>query len=149
MKKIVLLALVFMLFGNAAFSQKYKNASDTAKLNKEYASVLKDVSNLTSKLTEAQNDLPGYQSKAGDAVKDAEKATGESNGQTASTDVGDAKKAKKKADKAYKEAKNSEKAQERLKDQEKKIAKLNEELTKKQQQLQELEAMRIAIRSGQ
>jgi chromosome segregation ATPase len=149
MKKIVLLAVVFMFFGTSVFSQKYKTASDTAKLNKEYASVLKDVSDLTSKLTTAQNDLPGNQSKAADALKDSEKATGESNGQTATTDVGDAKKAKKKADKAYKEAKNSEKSQERVRDQEKKIAKLTEELSKKQLQLQELETMRTTIRNRQ
>ena len=149
MKKFVVMASAVLLLTTVAFSQKYKTASDTAKLNKEYASVLKDVADLTEKLTKAQNDLPGYQSDAADAIKDAEKATRESNGQSTSTDVDEAKKAKKKADKAYDAAKDSEKAQEKAKDQEKKITKLNEELTKKQQKLQELEDMRTAIRNSQ
>src|SRR5689334_17240762 len=122
MKKIVLFAAALFFVVSCAFSQKYKTASDTAKLNKEYASVLKDVADLTEKLTKAQNDLPGYQSKAADQMRDAEKASNESNRQTSSTDVSDAKKAKKKADKAYNEAKDSQKAQEKVKDQEKKIA---------------------------
>lgn len=149
MKKTALLAIAITLFNAAAFSQKYKNASDTMKLNKEYASVLKDVSNLTSKLHSAQSDLPNQQSKAAETARDAEKASQESNDHSSSPDVDETKKAKKKADKAHKEARNKEKAERRVRDQEKKIAELTEDLAKKQQKLQELEAMRTAIRSGQ
>lgn len=150
MKKAIFLSTFFSVFLTAAaFSQKYKSAADSFKLNKEYASVSKDVADLQLKLAEAQKELPDYQSKASDAQKNAEGAAQQSNSTTATTDVGDAKKAKKNADKAYKEAKSSEKAQEKVKDQQKKIDKLNKELADKQQRLQELETMRTSIRSGQ
>ena len=58
MKKIIFLsAVLFALCSTAAYSQKYKNASDSFKLNKEYASVNKDVADLQAKLAAAQSDL--------------------------------------------------------------------------------------------
>jgi hypothetical protein len=95
-------ALICVLLGTSAFSQKYKTPSDTVKLNKQYPKVSNEIAELTSKLTIAQNDLPGYQSKAGDAVSTAQNTANESSDQASKAtngDLKDAKRAKKKADK--------------------------------------------------
>ena len=67
----ILLIALFTLTGLSAFSQKYKSASDTVKLNKEWVTVSNDIAELTAKLSIAQNNLPGYNTKAKEAVTDA------------------------------------------------------------------------------
>ncbi|MEO6456028.1 MAG: hypothetical protein ABIN97_18250 [Ginsengibacter sp.] len=62
----------------SAFSQKYKTAAGTLKLNKEYLEVTNDIANLTSELTIAQNNLPGYQNRTGNAVSDVQNVAVES-----------------------------------------------------------------------
>ena len=134
-----------------ALSQKYKTSADTFKLNKEYAEVAADIASLSSKLNEAQNDLPGYRNKAADKVDDAQKTAIKSNEQSTKAidgDVGDARKAKKKAKKALRDAKDVSEANNKVESQEKKIAKLSSQLQKKQERLQELEEMRTRIRNG-
>lgn len=152
MKKIqfFLPVILLLMSGVTAFSQKYKNASDTVKLNGEYVKVSNDVAELTAKLAVAQNNLPGYHTKAADAVSDAQNSASQSSQQaTRATngDLGDAKSAKKKANKALDKAEDSRDADNKVKDQDKKIAKLSEQLQKKQERLRELEDMRTAIRS--
>ena len=152
MKKIIrfsyLLGLVFSAL--PAFSQKYKTVEDTTKLEKEYVKVSNDVVNLNAKLTIAQNDLPGYQSKAKNANEDAVDAASASSDQASKAtngNVGDAKTAKRKANKAYNEAKDSRSAKSKVDNQEDKITRYKLDIKKKQQRLEELDVMRAAINS--
>ena len=148
--KFSLTVFTLIILCSPIFSQKYKTASDTTKLNKEYVEVSNDIAELTSKLTVAQNNLPGYHKKASEATSDAQTAADESSQQAAkatNSDLGDAKSAKKKAGKALDRAEDVKDANNKIKDQDKKIAKLSSELQKKQQRLQELDEMRTAIRN--
>jgi DNA repair exonuclease SbcCD ATPase subunit len=152
MKKIqfFLPVILLVMSGGAAFSQKYKTAADTLKLNTEYVKVSNDIAELTSKLAVAQNNLPGYHTKAADANSEAQSTANESSRQATKAtngNLGDAKSAKKKANKALDKAEDSHDADNNVKDQDKKIAKLSSELQKKQEKLHELDEMRVAIRS--
>jgi len=132
----------------SAFSQKYRTMQDTIKLNKEYLTVRNDIAALNGKLTIAQNNLPGYRSKAKDANIDAKDAASASSIQASKAtngSVSDAKTSKRKADKAYSEAKDSRSAQSNVSDQENKITRYQLDLKKKQQRLEELDVMRAAI----
>lgn len=143
-------AILLMMIALPAISQKYKSASDTVKLNKEWVEVSNSIAELQAKLTIAQNNLPGYNNKVGDAVSDAQNAAQQSSQQASKAtngDLGDAKDAKKKAKKALNEAEDAQSAKDKVKSQEKKIDKLNSELQKKQKQLSQLEEMRMNIRS--
>jgi len=150
MKKIIplfyLLALIFPAL--SAYSQKYKTVEDTIKLNNEYVKVTNDIVDLNAKLTIAQNNLPGYESKAQDANNDAVNAASASSDQASkatSGSVGDARAAKRKAKKAFKEAKDSRSAKSNVSDQEDKITHYKLDIKKKQQRLEELDIMRMAI----
>jgi len=151
MKKIMfLLFLLFTMAGMSAFSQKYKSASDTIKLNKELVGLSNDVAELTSKLTIAQNNLPAYNSKAAQSTKDAEGTAQSSSDQAykaTNGDLGDANSAKKKAKKALNDAEDAADAKNDVIAQEKKIDKLTSDLQKKQKKLNELVEMRSTIRS--
>ncbi len=141
--------LLFTLTGVTAFSQKYKSASDTVKLNKEIVEVSNDVAEITAKLTIAQNNLPGYTSKASQAKKDAQVTAQNSSDQAykaTNGDLGDAKSARKKAKKASNDAEDAADAKDDVKSQEKRIDKLTVELLKKQKKLNELDAMLTTIR---
>jgi len=146
--KLILLASLMLLFASTVYSQKYKTAADTVKLNKEYVAVSNDIAELTSKLTIAQNNLPGYQSKAGETASDAQSSANASSDQASKAtngDVSDAKSEKKKANKAYHNAQDAHDADHDLKAQNKKIADLTSQLQKKQKRLMELDEMRTAI----
>ena len=142
--------LLLFVFSTTAFSQKYKSASDTMKLNKEWVEVSNDIAELTAKLTIATNNLPGYHSKSEKAITDAQGTAQQSSDQASKAtngDLGDAKSAKKKAKKALNDAEKSSDAKDDIKDQEKKIDKLTSQLQKKQKTLDELNEMRNAIRA--
>lgn len=150
MKKILPICWLFALSFAAmpVLAQKYKTAGDTVKLNKEHAKLVKSIADLDARLIMAQEDLPSYQSKAGNAEKDAADAAEASSNQASKANSGkikDAKKAKRRANKAYGEAKDSRNATNNLSDQERKISRYQADLAKKQQQLQTLESMRAAI----
>ena len=151
MKKIMffLCALLFVMASLPALSQKYKTGADTVKLNKEWVEVSNDIAELTAKLTVAQNNLPGYHSKADNKVADAQLTAQKSSDQASKAtngDLDDAKSAKKKAKKALNDAEDADDAKGDAKKQEKKIDKLTAELEKKQKNLAELEEMRTTIR---
>ena len=134
--------------GFQAYSQKYKTADDTARLNKEYVNVSNDIADLNAKLTIAQNNLPGYKTKAIAAGTDAQNAAANSSNQASKAtngEIDDARKAKRKARKAYNEAKDSRSANNNVSDQESKITKLSLQINRKHQRLQELDVMRSAI----
>src|ERR1700686_1984624 len=102
MKKIMffLSALIFILASQSAFSQKYKTAADTVELNKEYVAVSNDIADLKSKLTIAQNNLPGYQNRASQATSNAKSTAVESSNQASNAingSVRDARREKRKA----------------------------------------------------
>jgi hypothetical protein len=153
MKKFYfLLAATFVMVSLSASSQKYTSAEDTVKLNKEYIKVSNEIAELTSKLSIAQNNLPGYNSKAGEAVSDAKSSMIESSEQASKAtngDLGDAKSSKKKANKALDAAEDAKDANNKVNNENKKIAKLSAKLKEKQDKLQELEVMRTAIRNMQ
>jgi chromosome segregation ATPase len=146
---LFLLAATCLLASLPAASQKYKSASDTVKLNKEWLKMSNEIAELTAELTVAQNNLPEYESKAAKAKTDAQGTAQQSSDQAykaTNGDLGDAKSAKKKAKKALNDAEDSSDAKNDIKKQEKKINKLAAQLQKKQKSLQELEEMRTNIR---
>jgi len=148
--KFFLLAGMLLVSASTVYSQKYKTAADTVKLNKEYVEVSNDIAELTSKLAIAQNNLPGYHTKAREATSDAQSSASASSEQASKAtngDLGDAKSAKKKANRAYDNAQDAKDANNKVKDQDKKIAKLTSQLQKKQEKLRELDDMRVAIRN--
>lgn len=99
-------------------------------------------------LTIAQNNLPGYQTKATTASADAQTAaTASSAGASKATNgnIGDAKSARNDADDAYDKAKDSRAANNNVGRQAEKIRKLKARLYKKEQRLKDLNVMRTAI----
>jgi chromosome segregation ATPase len=145
-----LLAVICLTAALPAASQKYKSGSDTVKLNKEWVEVSNDIAELTAELTIAQNNLPGYKTKADKAQTDAQSTAQQSSDQAykaTNGDVGDAKNAKKKAKRALNDAEDASDAKYNTRKQEKKINKLTEQLQKKQKNLQDLEVMRNDIRA--
>ena len=137
-----------LLFTMPVFSQNYKTAKDTVKLNKEFVNLSNDVAQLNARLAIAKNDLPGYQTKVKEANEDAAKAATISSNQAAKATngtVGAAKTAKRKAGKSLGEAKDARYANKKLEDQENKITRYQLDIKKKQQRLEALEVMRAAI----
>ena len=150
MKKFIPLCCLFALQLSATYSyaQKYRNAEDTARLNKEFVRVSNELVDLNAKLTIAENDLPGYQSKVNQANNSSANAANESSNQASKAtngSMGDAKKAKRKADRAYGEAKDYENAKKRLNSQENRITKYKSDIIRRQKRIQDLDVMRIAI----
>jgi chromosome segregation ATPase len=147
-KIYVVCFLALMTTGFTAAAQVYKTAEDTVKLNKEFTEVSNDIANLTAKLAVAQNNMPGYRSKANAAESDAQDAAETSSIQADKATRGgvkEARKAKRKSKKAFREAKDSRSANNDVGNQDDKIASLKGELAKKQERLKQLTAMRTAI----
>ena len=146
--KIYLVCFLALISSLTTYAQVYKTAADTAKLNKEFTEVSNDIASLTAKLTIAQNNLPGYQSKAKTEDSDAQNAAVNSSEQAAKSTQGgvkDARKTIRKSKKAYREAKDARSANNDVGDQDDKIASLTGELAKKQERLRQLSVMRDAI----
>src|SRR5215208_3141417 len=102
-----LLVLVMACF--SVHAQVYKTADDTVKLNKEFIEVSNDIASLTAKLAIAQNNMPGYQSKANTAdskAQDAAVNSSEHADKATEGGVKEARKAKRESKKAFKQAKN-------------------------------------------
>ena len=140
--------LTLMATGFTTYAQVYKTASDTVKLNKEFIEVSNDIADLTAKLTIAQNNKPGYQSKATAAESTAKDAAETSSAQADKATQGgvkEARKAKRNSKKAYRKAKDAQSANNDVGDQDDKIASLTGQLAKKQERLGQLTAMRASI----
>ena len=147
----VLCFLALMAISASSSAQVYQTADDTLALNKEYTEVSNAVASLEAKLTAAQNNMPGYRSKAGKANADAQDAAINSStqaGKAVDGGVKEARKAKRESRKAYREAKEARTATKKRSDQNAAIASLKGQLAKKQERLQQLEAMRTAINSA-
>lgn len=131
-----------------AYGQVYKTYADTVKLNKEFTEVSNDIASLSAKLTIAQNNMPGYQSKARTADTHAQNAAINSSDQADKATEGGvkaARKAKRNSKKAYREAKDARSANNLVGNQDEKIASLTGQLAKKQERLSQLILMRDAI----
>ena len=140
--------LTLMTIGFTAHAQVYKTAADTVKLNKEFVEVSNDIASLTARLTIAQNNMPGYRTKADAAETTAQDAAVTSSVQADKATRGgvkEARKAKRNSRKAYREAKDARAANNDIGNQDDKIASLKGELAKKQERLDQLTAMRAAI----
>ena len=140
--------MVLIFTASSALAQKYKTIDDTAKLNKEYLSLTNEIVDIKTKLTTAETDLQGYQSKASEAninAADAASASSDQAEKATNGSVKDAKNAKRKAKKSYNEAKISKSAKEKLNEQEHIIKEYKSDLTKKQKRLEKLDEMRLAI----
>ena len=104
------LILAITLSAFTGFSQVYKTAEDTVKLNKEFTEVSNDIANLTAKLEVTQNNMPGVKSKAMTAETNAQEAAVTSSQQAdkaTSGGVKEARRAKRNSKKAYREAKDA------------------------------------------
>ena len=148
-KIYVVCFLTLMMTGFAAYTQVYKTAADTVKLNKEFTEVSNDIATLTAQLTVAQNNMPGYQSKAKAAESNAQDAAETSSTQaakaTGGSSVKEARKAKRQSKKAYHKAKDAQSANNNVGNQDDKIASLTGQLAKKQERLRQLTDMRASI----
>jgi hypothetical protein len=144
----VLCSIILLSVSVSVSAQKYKAPADTIKLNQEYVKVNNDIADLTAQLTIAQNNLPGYQTKATAATANAQSsATTSSNSSSKATNgnISDSKSARNDADDAYDKAKDSRSANNSVGKQNEKIRKLKVDLNKKQQRLKDLDVMRTAI----
>jgi predicted nucleic acid-binding Zn-ribbon protein len=154
MKKIkfLLAAIIIMTAASPAFSQTYKTIADTAALNKEYLQVSSDIASLNLKLNTAQSDLGKYTEKSNDATSDAQNSansTADKASNATNGSVKDARKAKRQAKRSVHDAKDARKAGNNLDDHNEKIRDMNQELTRKQARLSELDAMRSSINTSQ
>src|SRR4030095_9187021 len=98
--------LTLMATGSTTYAQVYKKPTDTVKLNKEFTEVSNNIADLTAKLTIAQNNMPGYQSKANSAESNAQDAAETSSVQADKATKGgvkSARKAKRNSIRAYHE----------------------------------------------
>ena len=140
--------ITLLMVGFTTHAQVFKTVADTVNLNKEFTEVSNDIASLTAKLTIAQNNRPGYRSKANAAESNAQDAATNSSVQADKATNGgvkEAKKAKRKSKKAYREAKDARSANNDVGDQDDKIASLQGQLAKKQARLDQLTAMSLAI----
>jgi len=148
-KIYVVCFLTLLATSFTAYTQVYKTATDTIKLNKEFTEVSNDIADLTAKLTIAQNKMPGYQSKASAAESNAQDAAVNSSVQADKVategSVKEARKAKRNSKKAYRKAKGARSANNDVGDQDDKIASLTGQLAQKQERLRQLTAMRESI----
>lgn len=144
----VLCTVLFLMCATSLFAQKYKTPADTVKLNEEYVKVKNDIADLNAQLSIAQNNLPGFQSKATTAGETAQSAASTSSGDATKAtngNIGDAKDAKNSANNAYDKAKDARSANNNVGKQNEKIRKLIENLRKKNQRLKDLDVMRDTI----
>lgn len=153
MKKITeFFIIAFCVFTAApAFSQTYKAAADTAKLNAEYIKVSNDITSLSAALDKAKEEQSKRTTKAASATADAQNTadkTSDKASQSTGESVKDARRAKKEARRSVKDAKDARHAKSNLDDANRKVEKLTNQLQKKQDRLKELDAMRSSIGSG-
>src|SRR6478672_10032149 len=94
-KIYVVCFLTLMMTSFAGYGQTYKTAADTVKLNKEFTEVSNEIATLSAQLTIAQNNLPGYQSKAKAAESNAQDAAETSSTQAAKATGSSVKEARK------------------------------------------------------
>jgi hypothetical protein len=147
-KIYVVCFLSLMATGFTANAQVYKTFADTVKLNKEFIEVSNDIASLSAKLTIAQNNMPGFQSRAKAADSNAQNAAFNSSDQADKATEGGvkaARKAKRNSKKAYREAKDARSANNVVETQDEKIVSLTGQLAKKQERLRQLITMRDAI----
>ena len=138
----------FLMQSQSAAAQKYRKIEDTIRLNKELMENSQSLTDLSGRLSVAESELVTYKQKAINAEGNAGTAAAESSDQASKATGGsvrDAKKAKRKADKAYSQARASSSAQERVSSQERKINQLRTNIAKKQKRIEQLTTMRNTL----
>ena len=138
----------FLMQSQSAAAQKYRKIEDTIRLNKELMENNQSFTDLSGRLSVAESELVTYKQKAINAEGNAGTAAAESSDQASKATGGsvrDAKKAKRKADKAYSQARASSSAQERVSSQERKINQLRTNIAKKQKRIEQLTTMRNTL----
>ncbi len=154
--KIKIMKFLSFLLGTAvlltvstfSYAQKYKTPADTGKLNAEYVKVQNNIADLTARIKTAQDDLPGYKTKAVNAGNTAQAAAASNDTSATKATSGnmqDSKDAKKSANEAYGKAKDSRTANNNVGKQNEKIRKLTDQLKEQNQRLKDLDVMRAAI----
>ena len=153
MKNITLTIIIisaFFLSSLSAFSQKYKTAADTGKLNKEYNKLITAIADLNIQLTASEDNIKKYHANVESKNKEAQSSAASSSNQASKATNGsvkEARKSKKKANAAFTDAKKYREATDKMNSEEKKLQRINNDLQKKQERLKELERMRAAISS--
>ena len=150
MKKIALIILIssFFFCSPSAYSQKYKTAADTVKLNKEHLKLTTGIADLNIQLAASKENLKKYQENLASKNKDAQSSAESSSDQASKATNGsvkDARRAKRKANAAYTDAKQSRDANDKMNSEEKRLNRITNDLQKKQDRLNELDMMRAAI----
>jgi hypothetical protein len=149
MKKNFFLPVLLLLGAiTPVVSQTYKTTADTIALNKEYLKVSNNITSLTTSLSKAQDELAKDTRKSDKATSDAQSTastTADKASHATNGDVRDARRAKKEARRSVRDAKDSRRAGNNVEDQTKKVNQLSSDLTKNQNRLQELDAMRVKI----
>jgi len=149
MKKNLFLPVLLLLGAfTPAVSQTYKTTADTTALNKEYVRVTDNIASLTASLNKAQDELAKDTRKSDKATSDAQSTastTADKASHATNGDVRDARRAKKEARRSVRDAKDSRRAGNDVEDQTKKVSQLSADLTKNQNRLKELDAMRVKI----
>lgn len=146
----VLCTIVFFALITPAFAQKYRTTADTGRLNAEYVKVQNKIADLTAQLSEAQSNLPNYQTKAlnaGNTAQTAVQTSDASAGKATSGNMGDVKDAKNEANNAYDKAKDAQNANKDVSKLNDKIMDLNHKLAKQRQRLKDLDQYRSVIYS--
>jgi chromosome segregation ATPase len=146
MKKIFLLfaaMLCHSIFAEASAIQTDTVKKDTAKINRKIRDLQADLADYKSQLTKVQNQIPidsvaliKATAKADDALADSKKAANNAVG----GDLGDAKKAEKKAKEAANAKDDAHDAQKQFEDDQKQIKKLNKKIDKTQKKINELQS---------
>lgn len=153
MKQIALTIITisaFFLTSTSAYSQKYKTAADTIRLNNEYNKLTTAIADLNMQSIASSENLKKYQGNVDSKNKEAQSSAESSSNQASKATNGsvkEARRSKKKANAAFSDAKKSRDATDRMNSEEKKLKRINNNLQKKQERLKELERMRAAIYS--
>ena len=144
MKKISRLFCLSMLVAASlsSYSQTTKQPADTGKSKNESLQLSNEIANLTSQLTAAQNSLPAYQLNVNATRANAETiiaSAGDQASKSAERNQSGSSALEAKAKKAYEETRLA--AIHNLNNQHDKITILASEISKKQQRLQEVNAV--------
>lgn len=129
-------------------AQKYKTASDTIRLNKEYAQLRLDIANLNSKLSDEKEKTADYQLSTSSTSDKATRSAQQSKTQAATATNGntsDTRQAVRDAKRANRKARSARKAKSNEKDHNKRIKALESQIAKKQSRLRKLDLERAAI----
>jgi phage shock protein A len=142
-KSLVLFAAMFCfaIYTRASVIQPDTTKKDTAKLNRKIRDLQADLADYKAQLVKVQNQIPADSlalvnatAKSDDALSDSKKAASKAVG----GDLGDAKKAEKKAREAADAKDDAHDAQKQFENDHKQVKKLNKKIDKTQKKIDDL-----------